>query len=255
MRKEFIILVAAFFIMSLTAFSAVYALEEEKKPVLITEKTADITGDGEEESIYLKGIEYQEDSLHFKTIFLEVREKNGRTHNMEFDGGFEPAICLKDFNDDGVKDVLVTINTGGSGGILNHHLYSLKDSKVTDLMTPEPLVISGQFLDKYKAKITIENNHKSHKFDLKERAKDYELNGLYHNGKLNEPTELIMGGFDRLKPIKIKGKKWGLRGNQTISGAAHADVIGRVESTWILKNGVWVLLSTKVFEANMKQQK
>lgn len=248
MKKEVLFLICAFLFMSLTAIPGVQAVDGEKERVLIMKKKADVTGDGKEDTIYLIGTEYQENSLHFKDISLEIEETNGIKHRIEFDGGFEPNIALRDFNQDGVKDLFVTVETGGSGGISNHYLYTLKGATVTDLKTPEPLIIQGQLLNKYKAKITIENNHKTHKFNLKRRANEYEQTGLYHKGKLNEPTELMIGGYDLLKPIILKEGKMGLRGTQTISGAYHADVIGRVQSTWIYKDGAWVLLGTKVFE-------
>lgn len=231
----------------LSAITGVEAMEngDEEK---IAKYTVDVTGDGKNEQILLKGIAYPDHPSHFEKVIVEVVGDNEKREHIELDGGFHPELLLIDLNHDGIRDLFVSMETGGSGAIKNHYLYTLKDGKLGEHITPDPLVIHSEFLNQYKARITIENHHKTHKFNLKGKADEYEQMGLYMDGKLNEPMELIIGDYDHLEPIRVKGKKVGLKGNQVISGAAHADVIGRVESTWLYKDGTWELLGTKVFE-------
>lgn len=244
MKKKSLIFVSVFFLLAITT---VHAMENEKEQVLGQFK-GDVTGNGEEEHVFLKGVTFSSDPTHFEKVLIEVVGNDGKNQSIEVNGGFRPELTLKDFNHDGIKDLFVSVETDGSGAIKSYYMYTLKDSKPVEITAPEPLVVQSELLDRYKAKITIENNHKTHKFQLKSKADEYEQMGLYMNGKLNEPMELIIGDYDRLEPVKIKGKKIGLKGNQMISGAAHSDVLGRVESTWVLKDGEWKLLGTKVFE-------
>lgn len=250
MKKELLLLVSTFFFLSMTAITGVYAVEENKKVVLISEDIEDVTGDGKKDKISLKGTRM--DDSFYKDIFVEINTDE-KEHKIDLEEGIRPSLNFNDFNQDGVKEIFISTETGASGGVSNYYLYTAKDNNIVNLKVPDPLVIQSQFLDGYKAKITIENNHKSYKFNLKNRSQDYENTGLYYQGKLNEPTELMIQSYTSLEPKKLRGKKLGLIGTQTISGAYNADVIGRVESTWELKNGTWTLIKTKIFETSYEK--
>lgn len=248
MKKEILFLISVFFFMSMTAISGVYAVEENNKIETILEKKADITGDGVIDSVSVKGMTFSEPDSPFSSIYLEIEDSNKKKQKVKIDGGFNPQLIIHDLNNDGKKDMLISVGTDGESGISDYYLYTFENSKVIALSIPEPLVIQSEFLDRYRAKINIENNHKTHKFNLKSRAENYEQTGIYHNGALNEPTELIIESYAKLEPIKVKGGKMGLKGTQTISGAYSEDEIGRIDSTWFYKNGQWKLLGTKVLE-------
>lgn len=257
MKKELFFLVSAFFFMSMTAITVVYAIEEEakEKPEVIAESEVDVSGDGVTDNIVVKGNLLEENEALYKNITIHISDPNGQKQKIDLEDGFKPSLKFKDLNRDGVRDILVTVSTHGSGGVSDYYLYSTKDFQVNDLTVPDPLVVQSQFLNGYKAKITIENNQKTHKFNLKNRSEDYEDTGLYFQGKMNEPTELMVHAYSKLEPVKVKGKKLGLKGTQQISGAYNADVIGRIESTWLYQNGKWELLRTKVFETSYEKGK
>ncbi|WP_019156755.1 hypothetical protein [Robertmurraya massiliosenegalensis] len=255
MKKEILVVIFALFFMSITAITGAYAIDESEKMKVILEEHEDLTGDGKEENIIVKGEPIDEENSLFKKMTIEVVDNQGGNHQIELEEGVSPHLTFQDLNQDGVKDMLVSVSNSGSGEVTNHYLYALKDDSVTDLTVPDPLVIQSQFLDGYKAKINIDNNHKSHKFNLKNRAEDYENSGLYYNGILNEPMELMVHSYNKLEPVKLNGSKLGLKGRQTISGVHQGDVIGDVESTWEYKNGEWILVSTKVIEASYEKSK
>lgn len=255
MKKEYLVVFTALLFMSMTTITAVYANEKKNHLETISEVNLDINGDGRNESVLLKGRELPDDDSPYQAIYLEVIGSNEKKQKVKIEGGFEPELLIKDFDHNGKNDILVSIDIDGSSDQSNYYLYTFENSKLEQLPTPEPLIIQSEFLDRYKAKIYIENNHKSHKFNLKARKENYEQTGIYHNGTLNEPMELLVDSYNELEPIKIKGNKVGLKANQIISGASKEDVIGRVESTWVFNNGKWELLGTKVFEVKDKMGK
>ncbi|WP_210366840.1 hypothetical protein [Bacillus sp. REN3] len=247
MKGEILLTFTAFFFMSLTALTGAYADESNRSPsAIISEKRVDVTGDRKKDTVYLKANHLKEGVPFSKSISIEVKSQNGQTNKIELEGGYEPEADYQDLNRDGVKDIFVSILTGESGGLSNFHLYTLKNSNVVDLPVPEPLSISSQFLDGYRASISIEETGQSYTFNLSERKMDYDHLGLYQDGNLNEPTELIIQPYAALKPIKIKGKGLGLTGSQRVSGVFNADGIALVESTWIYENSKWTLVNTKV---------
>ena len=58
------------------------------------------------------------------------------------------------------------------------------------------------------------------------------------NGKLNEPTELMIDPIALFEIIKIN-EGYGLKSYRQVSGAYHADGIGTIETKWYFENGQW----------------
>jgi hypothetical protein len=246
MKRELLITFSAFFFMSLNALTGVYAGESKEKTATISEDKVDITGDGKKDLVYVKGVPYEEGAQYLKRIYLKTRASDGEIYKIDLEAGYDPATIYKDMNHDSVKDILISVPTEGSGDLSNFYLYSLKDFQVTDLTVPEPLAVSSQFEDGYKASISIEETGQSYSFDLSDRKEEYERLGLYQDGKLNEPTELMILPFGTLKHIKLKNDRYGLKGIQRINGAFNADGIANLESTWLYENGKWQVISAEV---------
>jgi hypothetical protein len=144
------------------------------------------------------------------------------------------------------------VQTGGSGGITINFLYSLKDFTTTNLTVPDPLEAESRFLNGYKAETKIEETGKNYLFNLKDRKKYYKKLGLYHNGKLNEPTELTVNPYSSLKPIHIKDNVMGLKGIQRVTGIANADTIADIDSLWLYQEGKWKLVNANVQKESVK---
>lgn len=208
----------------------------------------DVTGDKKLDTIIISGEKYEDDSPFYREIFLDVELSDGATYHLPLQAGYDPIIDYVDLNNDGVLDVFITIDSGGSGGIQYYHGFSFKNGKLKDLGAPPPVNIYGQFLDNYQAEITI--GKKKELIDLSSRKKDYEELGIYLNGQLSEPTELMVDEYSKMKVRKNNRNKTILIGSQLVSGAYHADGIARVESTWIWKNNKWNLISTEIKPLN-----
>jgi hypothetical protein len=162
------------------------------------------------------------------------------------ESGAKASFQLVDLNHDGLNDLFASVLTEESEGIVQNYSYSLKDFVQTNIPLPEPLEMDSHFLKGYKAEIKLAKTGKSYRFDLKDRKIYYKRLGLYHKGKLNEPTELTVNPFNRLQPIALKGNKVGLQGEQRVTGITNADVIASVQSTWTFDKGQWELKSTIV---------
>ncbi|WP_066062604.1 hypothetical protein [Neobacillus soli] len=246
MKKEMLLVIVSFFLMSLTAITGVYAIEKNDSTIIISKEEADITGDGRAEHILLQGVPYQGKESFLKKIFIKVAASNGKTYTFPLESGAKAALQLRDLNHDGVKDIFTCVLTGGSGGITINSLFSLKNFVHTELHVPEPLEMESKFSDGYKAEIKLTEIGKTYLFDLKDRKNYYKKLGLYYKGKLNEPMELTVNPYSSLQPIQLENEKLGLKGLQRITGIANADTIALVESTWNYENGHWNLFSTEV---------
>jgi hypothetical protein len=246
MKKELLLVVIAFFLMSVTAITGVHAIEEKAKTVTISKHESDVTGDGINESIQLKGVPYEDEENYLKEIYIDISTTDDKQYKIPLESGSKASLKLVDLNQDGVKDLFSNVLTGGSGGITLNYLYTFKDFITKELIVPEPLEIASTFENGYKAKITIGQTGKTYLFDLKDRKKYYKKLGLYYKGRLNEPTELTVNDFHSLKPVKLTSGEMMLEGVQRITGIANADTIAFVESTWKYGDGKWNLTNTSV---------
>ncbi|MBV7506497.1 hypothetical protein KW850_14630 [Bacillus sp. sid0103] len=246
MKKEMLLVLASFFLMSLTAITGVYAIEETAKIITISKDKADITGDGKEEEILLKGVPYQKEDSFLERIYIDISASNGKKFTYPLESGAKASLHIVDLNNDGVKDIFASVLTRESESIVQHYSYSIKNNVQTKLALPEPLEIDSHFLNGYKAEIKINKTGQCYLFDLKDRQQYYKKLGLYYHGKLNEPTELTVNPFSSLRPIHVEDHKVGLLGEQRITGIANADVIASIESTWSYDHGKWKLDRTVV---------
>ncbi|OJH19465.1 hypothetical protein BLX88_09805 [Bacillus obstructivus] len=248
MKKEYVFGLLAFFFMSLCTVAITYAVESETvKEKVIHEYNMDVTGDKKNDHIVLKGIQIDPSSAYMKKIWAEITTSANTKYRIDYAPGYEPKIEFADLNHDGVVDLFQSSATGGSGGLNNYHLSTLKDGTASILPLPHSLNIQGHFENNFKASIQIPETQFTKTVDLSNRKKDYIRLGLYQkNGELNEPTELMIDPVAMYKIIKLNGtKEVGLKAYRQISGAYHADVLGTVTSIWNFENGTWKLKSAK----------
>lgn len=93
---------------------------------IITTVKGDVTGDGILDTISLVGV-FTQDSIYLRNITLSVQDgMTGAIRNvpLRVDSGFGPTITLFDFMGNGVPDILISIASGGSGGIIFYYVYS-----------------------------------------------------------------------------------------------------------------------------------
>ncbi|WP_045521745.1 hypothetical protein [Neobacillus niacini] len=249
MKKELLLVATAFFLMSVTAITGVHAIEEKVKSVTISKHESDVTGDGINESIQLKGVPYEDEEDYLKEIYIDISTTDEKQYKIPLESGSKASLKLVDLNQDGVKDLFSNVLTGGSGGITLNYLYTFKDFITKELVVPEPLEIASTFENGYKAKITIGLTGKTYVFDLKDRKKYYKRLGLYYKGRLNEPTELTVNSFTLLEPIRLDNGKIGLKGIQSVTGTSNTDNIAYVESSWQFGKDQWSHIQTNVSKA------
>ncbi|WP_307256038.1 hypothetical protein [Oikeobacillus pervagus] len=246
MKKRMIILfLAGLIIFSVNQKIAVNAHENKNNVETIATYEEDVTGDGQKEIIELKGKRFEPDSHFYKHVWAEIDGIPPKKVIIEYEGGFEPEIQFVDLNHDGVKDLFYSSATGGSGGFYNYALHTLKDQKLKDIGLPDSLAIESSFEPNFKGKIQIPGMASPIIVDLQDRKQDYLRLGIYlPNGKLNEPTELMVLPIALMKPVKMNEGN-GLEAYQQVSGAYHADGIGTVISKWSYEQGKWQLKETK----------
>ncbi|KUP06769.1 hypothetical protein Q75_07390 [Bacillus coahuilensis p1.1.43] len=214
--------------------------------LVIQEWNKDITGDNHPDSIKLKGVLFPDSSLFYQTVWADIKSYNGEEFRIVYESGYSPTLTFEDLNHDGIVDLFYSSATGGSGGLYHYDLHTLANQKLKNLQVPPPVKVEARFENDYKALIILEDSEKSYTIDLSSRKKDYERIGLYNDGKLVEPTKLMVKPYGLLEPSNVNGKKGlGLHGIQGVSGAYNADGIGSTESYWYYEDHKWKLIDAQ----------
>ncbi|MGG3509008.1 hypothetical protein ABES58_26570 [Paenibacillus lautus] len=104
----------------------------------LTQKQIDVTGDKKADVITLYGQKEKASDIYNEELLLVI--KNSKTKQITsislHDGGYSPKLLLQDLTHDKVSDIMVTADTGGSGGYISSHIYTLKNGKPTELPLP-----------------------------------------------------------------------------------------------------------------------
>lgn len=210
---------------------------------LLDMKTGDITGDGIIDTVYLYGDLNGPPYIFADNITLIIRD--GNTNNLTFitpknNAGYNARLFLGDFNMNKKSDILLSIDTGGSGGYGIFYIYSFKDSNISEIFNSDTYNTKHMFQvtyeDFYKVRVKSEQLNILFIIDISNKEQNY-LDTIYDpNGELKAPTAGEVLALSSLFPIVINqtGNIYDLLGLQRIIGTSNADTLGNIENilTW-----------------------
>jgi hypothetical protein len=198
----------------------------------------DVTGDGVSDNVYLTGVRTP-DSPFIEQITLVVQDgSSGRvTHAaLQDNAGYNPTLFLGDFTGNKVNQILISINSGGSGGIMYHFVYSYLNNVAKIIFNyqayNERYQYTVTFMDNYKVEVVSQLNNMKYIIDISSRDKEY-LGEIYQaNGKLKQPISGFVNPLSGLYPVDFDGNKvYELLAYQKIAGRYNADALGYVLNT------------------------
>ncbi|MCB2294415.1 VCBS repeat-containing protein [Clostridium algoriphilum] len=218
------------------------------KPSIVAYIRGDVTGDRIQDNVYLTGIRTP-DSPFIQNITLVIQ--NGMTGiitsiALSQNAGYNPTLFLGDFTGNLVNDILIGINSGGSGGIMYYYIYSFINN------TEKLLFDFNVYNDKYEYDVTYKNNYKveviskinneKYIIDISNKDIDY-LNEIYdENGKLKNPINGFVNPISGLYPVDFDSNKvYELLVYQKIAGRYNADSLGYVMNTLKWKEKIFAL--------------
>lgn len=225
------------------------AQDDIDKTYILDLKRGDVNGDRIKDEVVLIGKKpFGEDSPFVDRIRLIIRD--GKTGAktlipLKDNAGYHPTLFLGDFTINKVKDILVSIDTGGSGGFTINYAYSFLNNQPKELFnyTKFNNVYKYDVIYKndYKVKVISKNLNNKYLLDISYKDRGYLSKIYYKNGKLKRPLwgEVIpLGG---LYPIDInRDENYELLAYQRIIGRFNADTLGYVQTTLRWKRNVFL---------------
>ncbi|EYE87819.1 hypothetical protein Q428_11220 [Fervidicella metallireducens AeB] len=230
-------------------------LKLKNNTYIIDYKFEDVNGDKIKDHLILTGVKEKKQDIFSDNIDIVI--ENGKTHkityaNLKDFSGYNSSLFIGDFSGDKVKDIFVSADTGGSGGIVNHTIVTFKNDKPVIIFSEdnnEGLKLEGKFIDDFKAEITSNLINKKFIIDVSANKKEYTETKVYtkdgkesylydESGKVLTDYTVWGTPFSLLKPIDYDGDgTYSLEGYQRISGTCNADTISNVISIWSFING------------------
>ncbi|WP_019121909.1 hypothetical protein [Brevibacillus massiliensis] len=199
---------------------------------LLESKRIDVTGDGKPDLVSLIG-KKDSSSVYWEKLFVAVENEAGHPLSASSGGGSNPRLTFCGFTGRKAADILVSAETGGSGGTSDYYLYAVAEDKLVSMPVPPPVQVTGNLQDNYAAKLTLENTQQTYEIDLHDRKPYYDQLHMYKAGKLVQPISLMANAYSELKPMPDEPTAGcDLQGIQRVSGVVNADTIAHVVSHW-----------------------
>ncbi|WP_245415704.1 VCBS repeat-containing protein [Alteribacter populi] len=206
-------------------------------PSIVTAKQGDIDGDGIIDNVFLTA-NSTPDSPFWENITLIVQ--NGKTNHdqqipLKNNAGYNPTLFLGDVTGNHVDDILVIIDTGGSGGTIYAYLFSCINGQVRQIFDSdvfnEDYKYSVTYLDQYKASVISYKRKEKYILDLTYKGQEY-LSDIYDgNGVLVAPIEGWVNPLSGLYPVDFnRDGTYDLKAYQRIAGQYNADSLGFVQT-------------------------
>ncbi len=208
----------------------------------------DVNGDRIPDNVYLTGTKTP-DSPFVQNITLIIQDgMTGMTASIPLkeNVGYNPTLFLGDFTGDGVDDILISIASGGSGGIMYYYIYSFINNRVRLLFDfnvyNDQYKYDVTYVDNYKVEVISKKNTAKYLIDITYKGADY-LNEIYDkNGKLKNPISGFVNPLSGLYPVDFDSNKvYELMAFQKIAGRYNADSLGYVQNILKWANNMFVL--------------
>lgn len=199
----------------------------------------DVNGDGTPDIVFVYGNRpFGTGSPFVENITLAILD--GRTRYISIiplkeNRGYNPTIFLGDFTGDGVDDILVSIDSGGSGGFGYFYVYSFLNNAPKKIFDFESFnnyyKYNVTYMDNYRVEVVNRTLRQKYVIDIQNRDREY-LSQIYNpDGKLKAPLKGNVSVLSGLYPMDIQRDGiYELYALQRITGRYNADSLGIVET-------------------------
>lgn len=208
-------------------------------PVVIDTKVGDVNGDRAPDFVRLMGTRSTDGASSFVDhLFLSIQDgRTSMTYTIPLreDAGYHPTVFLGDFTGNHVNDILVSFDTGGSGGYSGNSIYSFINNRSTLLFDSEQYNSQQQnnfsvtYKDNYRVEIKSNSPAKTYLIDIHSKGREY-LSELYNpDGTLKSPVQGEVTAMSGAYPIDLNRDGWyELLAIQRVIGRYNADTLGYV---------------------------
>lgn len=221
---------------------------------------ADVTGDRIPDTILLVGNESELGGpfcqSHDVVVIDGATNKEMILALGDRSAGYPGSLLLGEIDGEGASEIIVSIPTGGSGGITNFFIASALDGNVRLLVDPEELAagpeLSMSSLDHYTLEVVDKARHGRTLLGLSkpEQPGEPDPYEAYYSesGTLLKPMDIFVDDVSgaELAPTAREGGPQQFVTYQKIWAIYHANSVGMVRTTWRYSDGELQIASVDV---------
>lgn len=203
---------------------------------VIVAREADVTGDGVHDKVYLMGKRFKHGETPIRDITLVIEDgKTGRVFRISLpdNQGYAPALYLADFTRDKVADILVSIDSGSSGGFKYYYIFTFSNYGFIKVFDWDDFNrtynYTVTFNDNYHVAVYSTNLNSSYDLDIS-GGKDMHRDIYDENGRLLKPVSGFVPGLVALYPVNPHRGGYDLRAVEPIVRQYSDEIIGYVQT-------------------------
>jgi len=210
-----------------------------RRPEIVSGAYGDVNGDGIMDYVFLTAVHSVDPSSpYMEKITLNIQDgATNKVHtislNEDGNSGYNPTVFLGDFTGNGIMEILIRIDSGGSGAFTYDYVYSFVNNQSRKLFDFDRFNKENQYtvtyLDHYKVSVQSAATGQSYLIDISDRGADY-LSPIYdENGMLKKPIQGMADGVSGFYPVDMeRDGVYEIQAYQKISGLYHADSFGYI---------------------------
>lgn len=206
-------------------------------------KTGDVNGDGVLDTVYLYGQLDGPPGIYADNITLVNKDgwsNKSTSVQLKNNAGYNARLFLGDFDQDNIVDIMVSIDTGGSGGYGIFYIYSFRNNLLHEIFNVDKYnhdyTFDVNYADFYRVRVESARLNLLFIIDISEKGIDYLSQYYDKDGLLINPVKGGVLDLGALNPIipNTKSYNYDLLALQRIIGTTNADTLGYVENllTW-----------------------
>jgi hypothetical protein len=207
---------------------------------LLTIQEGDVSGDGVPDKVYLYGSKSGDSKSGFVDNITIVIEDgySGKTSAItpDFNAGYNPRLFLGDFTADGVDDIKLSIDSGGSGGYGYFYIYTYTNNSPKEIFNFNQYNALYQYqvdyTDHYRVEVYNMNHDKLFVLDVSYKGYEYVSQYYDESGILIMPVQGDVLAIHALMPL-IQNEEvnaYELLAFQRIIGPINSDTLGYIEN-------------------------
>lgn len=220
----------------------IYLYEENlmNQRYLLSMQEGDVSGDGILDKVYLYGNKSGNSISSFVDDITIVIEDgySGTTSTItpEFNAGYSPRLFLGDFTTDGVDDIKLSIDSGGSGGYGYFYIYTFINNIPREIFNFDQYNALFQYkvdyVDLYRVEVYNANHDILFVLDISYKGDEYVSQYYDEFGRLITPIQGEVLALSELMPF-IQNEDlnvYELLAYQRIIGPINSDTLGYIQN-------------------------
>ncbi|WP_255993265.1 hypothetical protein [Clostridium perfringens] len=230
--------------------------------IILDSKLGNVISKDGRDKVILLGSYYQSGSNFVENIEIVINSENDKKSIVTKVNytGYNLELFLGDFDKDGLDEIMLRGDYGGSGGYEIASVYKYKNGSLEEIFSPEIFENKYTFKAKYLPRNLVEvispQLEEKFIFHMNNKPKTY-LDMIYEeNGEVRKGVTPVISSINEAFPIKtVYSKENYLFIRQRVVGVSNADTIGYIESFISLEDDNITILNIGSFNLGEKYNK